>query len=80
MGTGFVEFRQLREVGVLLLLGLFWSKSHSNGMRCLGAGNGRVIQSKILGLNAGNLRLFWAVPGQIFGLLLVHMCWWCVIA
>ena len=34
---------------------------------------------KILGLNAGFLGLFWAIPGLIFELLLVHMCCLCVI-
>ena len=36
--------------------------------------SGHLISPKILGLNDGNLGLFWAVPGQIFGLLLVHLC------
>ena len=40
--------------------------------------SGRLISPKILGLNARNLGLFWAVPRQIFGLLLVHMCFLCV--
>ena len=35
---------------------------------------------KDLGLNAGFFGLFKAVPGLIFGLLLVHMCFLCVIA
>ena len=40
--------------------------------------SGCLINPKILGLNAGNLGLFWAVLGQIFGLLLVHTCCLCV--
>ena len=38
------------------------------------------FSSKDLGLNAGFLALFWAIPGLVFGLLLVHMCCFCVIS
>ena len=33
MGIGFVEFRQLQEVGVFSYSVYFWSKSHSHDMR-----------------------------------------------
>ena len=48
-----VIFAKLREVGVFLLLGLFQSKSHSNGMMCLGLRTVVQFSPKILGLNAG---------------------------
>ena len=46
-----------------------------------GPGTAVQLSPKILGLNTGNLGLFWAVPppGLIFGLLLVHVCCLCVI-
>ena len=35
--------------------------------------SGRLVGPKTWDLNAGNLGLFWAIPGQIYGLLLVQM-------
>ena len=35
MGTGFVEFRQLQEVGVFSYLVIFGFKSLVNGLECL---------------------------------------------
>ena len=40
--------------------------------------SGRLISPKTWDRNDGNLGLFWAVPGQIYGLLLVHMRCLCV--
>ena len=40
MGTGIVEFRQLREVGVFFYLDIICLKSHENGFGCCEAGNG----------------------------------------
>ena len=34
---------------------------------------GRLVGPKTWDRNAGNFGLFWAVPGQIYGLLLVYM-------
>ena len=49
-------------------------------MRCLRAGNDRAVRSQHFRIALEFLGLFWAVPGLIFGLLLVHMCCLCVIA
>ena len=46
----------------------------------VGVGTAVHFSPKDLGLNAGFLGRFWAVPGLIFELLLVHMCYLCVIA
>ena len=40
--------------------------------------SGHLVGPKTWDRNAGNLGLFWAVPGQIYGLLLVHMRCLCV--
>ena len=40
--------------------------------------SGRLVGPKTWDLNAGNLGLFWAVSGQIYGLLWVHMRCLCV--
>ena len=40
MGTGIVEFRQLREVGVFFYLDILCLKSHENGFGCCKVGNG----------------------------------------
>ena len=46
----------------------------------VGAGTAMHFIPKDLGLNTRFFGLFWAVPGLIFRLLLVHMCYFCVIA
>ena len=40
MGTGIVEFRQLRDVGVFLYLAISYLKSYENGFGCCEAENG----------------------------------------
>ena len=40
MGTGIMEFRQLREVGVFFYLDILCLKSHENNIGCCEAGNG----------------------------------------
>ena len=45
-----------------------WSKSHSNGMRCLGLRKAMRFSSKILGLNVGILRTVSNSPGLDFGI------------
>ena len=40
--------------------------------------SGRLVDPKTWDRNSRNLGLFWAVPGQIYGLLLVHMRCLCV--
>ena len=40
VGTGIVEFRQLREVGVFSYLDIICLKSHENSFGCCEAGNG----------------------------------------
>ena len=40
--------------------------------------SGRLVGPKTCDRNAGNLGLFWTVPGQIYRLLLVHMRCLCV--
>ena len=40
--------------------------------------SGHLVGPKTWDRNDGNLGLFWEVPGQIYGLLFVHMCCLCV--
>ena len=46
MGTGIVEFRQLREVGVFSYLDILCLKGHENGFGCCEAGMAMDFGSK----------------------------------
>ena len=46
MGTGIVEFRQLREVGVFFYLDILCLKSHENGLGCCETGMAMDLCSK----------------------------------
>ena len=56
MGTSFVEFRQLREVGVLLLFWLFLAYEPFKWNGWCEAVSGHLISPKTLGLNVGSFR------------------------
>ena len=64
MGTGIVEFRQLREVGVFSDSVISYLKCHENGFGSCEAENGRVFRSQrngteclMKGLSLDSLRL-----------------------
>ena len=52
VGTNFVEFRQLREVGVFSYLDILYLKSHENGFGCCEAENGHGFRFQRSGTDA----------------------------
>ena len=83
MGTGIVEFQQLREVGVFSYLVISCLKSHENGFGSFEAGNGHEIWSQrkgteylvgtILGQSTAFCGTALCSPELVVGLEFIHV-------